>query len=306
MWTAMLFGDVMSPSIVVIAASIAPSIARTLASPVIEESKTGSITSVDASAGRERPSSAIAAIIEATICKFLDTKLWLRALPPPLLCDVNRQRFRLQNRRVKIITIFAIRLFRKTGCRRVPRSVNSEAFILWPVLLVTRRWDTGHLGRVRSVLAVLVMLLLTEAVYLRPETLRGTHSLMGSDYEMLHRWRLAFARQALAAGNGLPAWNRHEVLGTPFAANLQSFPWIPTRLVLLLFDPSVAYTVGIAMAVALAGGSYAMSGRSGGFGALLCLRSGGGAPTGSGVCGGIGVAVCAVAAALACGGRDGA
>src|SRR6185437_9390899 len=82
MWTAMLFGDVMSPSIVVIAASIAPSIARTLASPVIEESKKGSITSVDASAGRERPSNAIAATIEATICKFIDAKLWLRVLPP--------------------------------------------------------------------------------------------------------------------------------------------------------------------------------------------------------------------------------
>lgn len=97
------------------------------------------------------------------------------------------------------------------------------------------------------------MLLLTEAVYLRPELLRGTHSLMGSDYEMLHRWRLAFARQGLfGAGHTLPAWNPHEVLGAPFAANLQSFPWIPTRLVLLLFDPSVAYAVGVAMAAALA------------------------------------------------------
>jgi len=100
---------------------------------------------------------------------------------------------------------------------------------------------------------VVVMLLLTEAVYMRPETLRGTSSLMGSDYEMLHRWRLAFARQGLfGAAHTLPAWNPHEVLGAPFSANLQSFPWIPTRLVLLLFDPSVAYAVGIAIAAALA------------------------------------------------------
>ena len=114
-------------------------------------------------------------------------------------------------------------------------------------------WDTGQLARLRSVLAVVVMLLLTEAVYLRPETLRGASSLMGSDYEMLHRWRLAFARQGLfGAEHTLPGWNPHEVLGAPFAANLQSFPWIPTRLVLLLFDPSVAYAVGIAMAAALA------------------------------------------------------
>ena len=99
----------------------------------------------------------------------------------------------------------------------------------------------------------MAMLVLTEAVYMRPEILRGGNSLMGSDYEMLHRWRLAFARQALVgAGHTLPAWNPHEVLGTPFAANLQSFPWIPTRLVLVLFDPSVAYAVGIALAAALA------------------------------------------------------
>jgi len=103
------------------------------------------------------------------------------------------------------------------------------------------------------VLAVMVMLVLTEAVYLRPEILRGTSSLMGSDYEMLHRWRLAFARQALfGASHTLPGWNPHEVLGTPFTANLQSFPWIPTRLVLVLFDPSVAFALGVAMAAALA------------------------------------------------------
>jgi hypothetical protein len=110
-----------------------------------------------------------------------------------------------------------------------------------------------QLARIRSVLAVMVMLVLTEAVYMRPEILRGASSLMGSDYEMLHRWRVAFARQALfGAGHTLPGWNPHEVLGTPFAGNLQSFPWIPTRLVLLMFDPSVAYAVGIAIAAALA------------------------------------------------------
>ncbi len=97
------------------------------------------------------------------------------------------------------------------------------------------------------------MLVLTEAVYLPLAVLSGTNSLMGSDYEMLHRWRLAFARQALfGARQEIPAWNPHEVLGAPFAANLQSFPWIPTRLVLLLFDPSVAFGVGVGLAAALA------------------------------------------------------
>ena len=105
----------------------------------------------------------------------------------------------------------------------------------------------------RSALAATAMLVLTEAVYLRPEIVTGASSLMGSDYEMLHRWRLAFARQGLfGARHTLPAWNPHEVLGAPFAANLQGFPWIPNRLVLLLLDPSVAFGAGVAIAAALA------------------------------------------------------
>lgn len=109
------------------------------------------------------------------------------------------------------------------------------------------------LSKYRSFLTVAAMLVLTEAVYIRPGVLMGTSSLMGSDYEMLHRWRLAFARQGLfGTRHTIPAWNPHEVLGAPFAANLQGFPWIPTRLVLLLLDPSVAYAAGVAIAAALA------------------------------------------------------
>jgi hypothetical protein len=111
--------------------------------------------------------------------------------------------------------------------------------------------DRHH--RCRSALAVFAMLALTEAVYIRPEVLRGANSLMGSDYEMLHRARLTFARQELfGIHHNLPAWNPREMLGAPFTANLQSFPWIPTRLLLLLLDPSVAYGAGVAMAAALA------------------------------------------------------
>src|SRR5665213_2943062 len=121
-----------------------------------------------------------------------------------------------------------------------------------PILTKLRSFFDRH-ERLRSAFAVIAMLGLTEAVYMRPELLTGASSLMGSDYEMLHRWRLAFARQGLfGIRHTLPAWNPHEVLGTPFAANLQSFPWIPTRLVLLLLDPSVAYAAGVAMAAALA------------------------------------------------------
>jgi len=107
--------------------------------------------------------------------------------------------------------------------------------------------------RLRSALAVIAMLLLTESVYMRPEIVSGASSLVGSDYEMLHRWRLSFARQALfGSRHTLPAWNPREMLGSPFAANVQSFPWIPTRLPLLLLDPAFAYGAGVAIAAALA------------------------------------------------------
>ena len=50
----------------------------------------------------------------------------------------------------------------------------------------------------------------------------------------------------------LPGWYPREMLGTPFSANLENFPWIPTHWPLLLFDPDKAYAVGIAIAAGLA------------------------------------------------------
>ena len=88
-------------------------------------------------------------------------------------------------------------------------------------------------ARRKSALALLLMLVVTECFYLRPGILRGVNSLFGMDYQELQIHRLRFAREAP---------------GSPFAANLQSFPWIPTRLLLLPFDPSVAYAAGVGMA----------------------------------------------------------
>jgi hypothetical protein len=50
----------------------------------------------------------------------------------------------------------------------------------------------------------------------------------------------------------MPSWYPRELLGAPFSANIQSFPWIPTRLILLLFDPEIAYAPGVAIAALLA------------------------------------------------------
>ncbi len=101
-------------------------------------------------------------------------------------------------------------------------------------------------------LALALMLLATEAMYLPLSVLRGTSTLYGWDYMMLHARRLAFARDALFSGHQLPGWYPREMLGTPFSANLQNFPWIPTHWPLLLFDPYKAYAVGIAIAAGLA------------------------------------------------------
>jgi len=102
-------------------------------------------------------------------------------------------------------------------------------------------------------LALALMLLATEALYLPWYVLRGANTLYGWDYMFLHARRLAFAREALLGpGHQLPGWYPREMLGTPFAANLQDFPWIPTHLVLLLFDPDRAYAVAIALAAGLA------------------------------------------------------
>lgn len=109
------------------------------------------------------------------------------------------------------------------------------------------------MGTVPCFGSVALLLIMTEAVYLRPSILRGSDTLAGADYIDLHIRRISFARDALfSAWHTLPAWYPRELLGSPFAANLQNFPWIPTRLVLILLDPTLAYAVGVAIAAALA------------------------------------------------------
>ncbi len=72
---------------------------------------------------------------------------------------------------------------------------------------------------------------------------------MGLDYLQLHSRRMQFARDALfSSGFSLPAWYPRELLGTPFWSNLQNFPFIPTRLlVLLTTDPLGPYSYGVAV-----------------------------------------------------------
>src|SRR4051812_720102 len=91
------------------------------------------------------------------------------------------------------------------------------------------------------------------ALYLPAGVLSGARQLYGSDFLQLHQYRLEFVRDAFEKGfRGVPAWYSREALGTPFRADIQNFPFIPTRLVLLLFSPHAAYAPGVVLAAVLA------------------------------------------------------
>jgi len=112
--------------------------------------------------------------------------------------------------------------------------------------------DTGHRfvsiwARLRGTLAILAMSFGVVLVYLSPPYPNTV--MMGLDYLQLHSRRMQFARDALfSTGFSLPAWYPRELLGTPFWSNLQNFPFIPTRLlVLLTMDPLGPYSYGVAV-----------------------------------------------------------
>jgi hypothetical protein len=100
--------------------------------------------------------------------------------------------------------------------------------------------------------APLMMIVGVLAVYFPKEIFRG-QVLVGSDYATLHQRRMEFAREMFATpgGGSLPGWYPRELMGTPFWSNLQSFPFIPTRLALLLIDPAYAYVYGVALGAML-------------------------------------------------------
>jgi hypothetical protein len=106
-------------------------------------------------------------------------------------------------------------------------------------------------------LSVVIMLAGVVAVYFPPSLIASDKKLMGMDHRQLHERRMRFAREALLPGEGkrpaLPAWYPREFMGTPFWSNLQSFPFIPTRLLIVLsFDPETGYAPAVTLSAALA------------------------------------------------------
>jgi hypothetical protein len=132
-----------------------------------------------------------------------------------------------------------------------------------------------HSRCVPGVVAVTVMLVGVAALYHPWLVWSGGHSLFGSDYQEFHTHRIRYAGEALFGAHPyLPAWYSRELLGTPFWSNMQSFPFIPTRLLLLLVDPLQAYALGVNLAAALAALFTYLYCRSIGFARLAAASSG--------------------------------
>ena len=104
-----------------------------------------------------------------------------------------------------------------------------------------------------SAAAISLMILGLLALYLPPQLLEGKDTLLGIDFRTLHEHRIRYAQEALfGPGMRLPGWYTRELMGTPFWSNIQSFPFLPTRLALYWLDPETLYPVAVNLAAILA------------------------------------------------------
>jgi hypothetical protein len=111
----------------------------------------------------------------------------------------------------------------------------------------------GHGTDLKTLGAVAAMIVAVIAVYVPIPSKPGENALWGADFFELHFHRIRFAQAALFGPSPhLPAWYPRELLGTPFWSNIQSFPFLPTRLILLGLDPLNLYPVAVILGASLA------------------------------------------------------
>jgi hypothetical protein len=135
--------------------------------------------------------------------------------------------------------------------------------------------STPLVFRGRSILAVGVLVTGVLAVYCPSALLSADSGLYGMDFWALHLRRIGFVREHLSWSSwALPGWYPRELLGTPFWSNLQNFPWVPTRLVLLLVEPATAYGLGVNLAAVLAASFTYLYGRRVGWGRAASVLAG--------------------------------
>lgn len=105
----------------------------------------------------------------------------------------------------------------------------------------------------KSVAAIALMILAVIAVYFPIPSGPNDNALWGADFFELHLYRIRFAQAALFGSSPhLPGWYPRELMGTPFWSNIQSFPFLPTRLILLGLDPLNLYPVAVSLGASLA------------------------------------------------------
>jgi len=104
--------------------------------------------------------------------------------------------------------------------------------------------------RVGPALIVAAMIVAVLYIYLPPWSYG--RQLIGADYLGLHKYRIQYAQEAIFGGDPhVPGWYSRELMGTPFWSNIQSFPLVPTRLLLLFFPSDVAFQIGVVLAALL-------------------------------------------------------
>jgi hypothetical protein len=102
-------------------------------------------------------------------------------------------------------------------------------------------------------LACAVLAAAVLALYLPPALFSPGHALNGIDFGSIHDRRIAFAQETFARnGPHLPGWYPRELMGTPFWSNVQSFPFLPTRLALLWIPHDLVFSVAVSLAAILA------------------------------------------------------
>ena len=107
-----------------------------------------------------------------------------------------------------------------------------------------RRLDAIALG---------VLVLGVLALYLPPGLFVPGHTLLGIDFNTIHDRRIHFVQEYFAEhGLRLPGWYPRELMGTPFWSNVQSFPFLPTRLALLWIPHDLLFPVAVNLAAVLA------------------------------------------------------
>src|SRR5688572_21490911 len=106
-------------------------------------------------------------------------------------------------------------------------------------------------SRAKSALAAAVMLVAVFVVYFPVPSTPDNNTLLALDYHQLHARRIQFFQEHFAQHGSLPAWYPRELMGSPFRANIQNFPFIPTRLVLLPLDTLLTPAVCVQLAAML-------------------------------------------------------